>query len=125
MKVYIVVEDWTSMYPDPLVLRVGQEVILDKSKVIEELEWENWIWCSDDSKSGWAPVQIMAIQEELSEHTSKAIVVNNYSAHELDVQVNDKLIGRETLNGWIWCRKMPKDLWGWVPARNLKEITFE
>ncbi len=83
-------------------------------------EWPNWIYCKklENNEEGWVPFQIIKIKGET------AIVKEDYSAREMNVNKGDIVTGLKRLNGWIWCIKADvKD--GWIPEENLSLMAHD
>jgi len=124
MDTYLVVEKWKSSYENPITLFGGQEVIVDLTKNADYPEWDGWVWCVSADNSGWVPVQILTIVDE-TDGRYTASVNEDYTAKELTITPDEKVIGEKSLNGWLWCHKENQDSqedWGWVPLRNLKKL---
>lgn len=120
METYIVVERWTSSYPEPILLKVGQKVKLDYSIIDDNPQWQDWVWCiAADDKAGWVPVQLLDKITAVSGQLSEAVATEYYSAIELDVEVGEIVSGNRTLNGWLWCSKENGDR-GWLPVENVE-----
>ena len=115
MKTYIVVENRKTDYPDPVILKKGQRVVVDKTEIVDEPEWQGWVWCVTENNAGWVPEQILNIQDDNSEPEVK----EDYSAKELDIDAGEIVKGERELNSWLWCLKENAD-WGWVPLRNIE-----
>lgn len=80
--------------------------------------WPNWIYCYglDDNGEGWTPIQIIQIENEYG------IVLENYSAYELEISKGEIVEGGIELNGWIWCKKIDGLDEGWLPKEKLSII---
>ena len=106
-----VISAYQSAYPDPLVIRAGEEVTIEE----KESEWRSWVWCTSRSgKSGWIPERYVERKRE------KSIVLHDYEGTELTVNVGEELtVGREE-SGWIWCTNR-KGQSGWVPADHVEK----
>ncbi|WP_268624664.1 SH3 domain-containing protein [Paenibacillus alvei] len=118
MNDYIVIKKHRSNYPNPLTLIKGQSVIMGEKYEGPE-NWENWIFCTTQSEgnqkiSGWVPMQL------LDTKGTEAIVLEDYTARELNVDEGDQLVGHRELNGWRWCTHRMNSEEGWVPEGNLQ-----
>lgn len=51
---------------------------------------------------------------------AEGIVLEDYTAKELDVNEGESLTGLKELNGWTWCVRTLDSAEGWVPNENLK-----
>jgi len=121
MNKYIVTKKWSVVYSDPVELISGQEIILDKNRIEDNPDWKGWVWCEASNNKGWVPEQILNITEINPEY-SKATVLENYSAAELNVDHGETIYGDKIINGWLWCRKEGSEEFGWLPLDNLSEL---
>lgn len=112
MKKWIVLKDYKSCYPDPIILKKDDQVIYGK----EDKQFANWIFCKSikTKKEGWVPKQILTRPDS----NSLSKVTEDYSANELTVQTGDQLIELKQLNEWTFCKTMENEL-GWVPTKHL------
>ncbi len=62
---------------------------------------------------GWTPIQIVQIENEYG------IILNDYSANELDVSKDDIVNGELESNGWLWCCRVDGSEWGWLPKEKI------
>ncbi|WP_165020951.1 SH3 domain-containing protein [Dysgonomonas sp. ZJ279] len=122
MKIYIVIKDWITDYPNPITLRGGQVVMIDNSKKDDTPDWQGWVWCISNDNAGWVPEQILQIRDRTSSSISKAMVLEDYSAKEHNVAVGETVVGDRIVNGWLYCRKMDEEVFGWIPLSNLDEV---
>ncbi|MCE8019901.1 hypothetical protein HOP51_07200 [Halomonas sp. MCCC 1A11036] len=116
-KQYLVIQDHTSEYPEPITLKKG--ALLSVGEKYEGPEgWDNWVFCeTPGQKGGWVPVQILEI---VNDKTARAR--EDYTARELNVRKGGLLLGSRTLNGWAWCKSTDSLESGWVPLENLQEV---
>lgn len=121
MDKYIVVKNWITDYPNPLILKLGQNAKVDNSITENNPNWQGWTWCISDKNAGWTPVQILNITESVSKQYSDALVLEDYSAQELNIEIGDTVLGERKLNGWLWCTKDNSNF-GWVPLENIEII---
>ncbi len=124
LRRYIVIEDWSASYENPIILKKNEGITVDLSITDSDPEWKDWVWCiADTGMDGWVPIQILEISKNPhNKEKLEAIVLEDYSAYELSVNKNDIIIGSKVLNGWIWCRKECLALEGWVPLRNVEVV---
>lgn len=117
MNQFAVIKDYQSCYPDPIVLKKGDEVFYGK----EDTQYPNWIFCKSvtSEKEGWVPKQILSSLDSIS---AKAIVLQDYSAHELTVNKGERLIAIQHLNDWTYCKSQTEEH-GWVPTEHLTIIS--
>lgn len=115
MQPFIVIENHTSNYPDPIVLKKDEEVLYGK----EDTQFPNWIFCKSiaTNKEGWVPKQILTSPN----HLSISKVTKEYSAHELTVRKDESVLGLEHLNDWTYCKTKHGEL-GWIPTFCLSEL---
>jgi hypothetical protein len=121
MNKYIVIKKWSVIYTDPLKLTSGQEVLIDINRKEENPDWKGWVWCETSDNRGWVPEQILNVTHTTDKH-SKATVLENYSAEELNADPGELVIGDKIINGWLWCRKEGTEESGWLPIDNLSEL---
>lgn len=116
MNKYQVITSRKSDYPNPISVSKGQMVkCLKKSD--EDSEWSGWIYCESDHNKGWIPEQIIDLKGKMG------IILEDYSAKEFYLEVDDILIEIKELNGWIWCFKSGhEDEKAWAPLDHLKLI---
>ena len=116
-KNYLVVQDHTSEYPEPITFAKG--AFLTVGEKYEGPEgWYDWLFCdTPGQKGGWVPAQII---EVINGRAARAR--EDYIARELNVQEGDLLLGSRTMNGWVWCKNPGSSESGWVPLANLKEV---
>lgn len=76
-----------------------------------------WLFCeTPGQKGGWVPAQVI---ETTGDGAARAR--DDYTARELDVRVDEVVLGTRILNGWIWCERADGSASGWVPLANLDE----
>ena len=79
--------------------------------------WENWMFCHEEyNRKGWVPEQI--IRKDMN---GTGIIIKQYTAKELNVNIGERLIGLEELNEWVWCEGRDGEK-GWVPKKTYKNI---
>lgn len=112
MKNIKIIQPYTKQYANPILLNVGDVVFLGKEETEEK--WKGWIWAELKNKTnaGWIPKQII----EFSEDGLSGIIIKEYSAKELTVQMNDQVELLETLNGWCWVKNSKTNEEGWIPS---------
>lgn len=110
---YSVIKDYRSPYPDPIVFQKGEKVKAGQ-EFKEDPDWKNWIWCEGKSnKKAWVPKQHIDI------HGMNGILNKEYNAMELSVQVGEKLVVYEIVNGFGMSEKI-NGMRGWVPIKNME-----
>ncbi|MCR8843984.1 SH3 domain-containing protein [Paenibacillus sp. SC116] len=112
---YSVVTKHRTEYPNPLVLLKGQSIFIGEKYSGPE-EWDNWYYCTtlDHKHGGWVPGQLIDVIE------AQGVILEDYTAKELDVNEGEQVVGTKELNGWIWCVNTLNSEEGWVPKENLK-----
>ncbi|WP_028575269.1 SH3 domain-containing protein [Desulfonatronovibrio hydrogenovorans] len=113
---YLVIQDHTSEYPEPITFEKGAPLTVGEKYEGPE-DWDNWFFCeTPGQKGGWVPAQII---ETLKDKTARAS--QSYTAKELNVRQGDLLVGSKILNGWVWCNRSGRSESGWVPLACLQE----
>ncbi|AIZ33180.1 SH3 domain-containing protein [Pseudomonas sp. K1(2024)] len=114
---YVVIERHRSEYPKPISfaqgvrLQIGQRYEGDKG-------WEDWYLCHcAGQEAGWVPAQVI---ERLGVGEGRSL--EPYSAHELDVDPGQVMVGLRPLNGWLWCRRQRNGELGWLPMHKLRRL---
>jgi len=116
-KQYLVIQDHTSEYPEPITFEKGAHLTVGEKYEGPE-DWKNWIFCeSPGQKGGWVPAQIIEIVNDKAARAREA-----YTARELNVRQGDVLLGSKTLNGWVWCKRSGSAESGWVPLSCLQHV---
>jgi len=119
-KKYLVTQDHTSEYPEPITFDKGAPLIVGEKYEGPE-NWNDWFFCwTPGQQGGWVPAQVIEI---LDGQTARAR--ESYTARELDVKQGETVLGARTLNGWVWCEHLNRSASGWVPLENLQEIRPE
>jgi hypothetical protein len=108
---YRVVRDYESPYPNSMSFLKGELVEVGQ-EFKDDPDWENWVWCEGNNKKAWVPKQYIKILG------ANGIFERDYDALELSVQVGEKLVIHEIVNGFGLSEK-PDGAKGWVPMRNL------
>jgi hypothetical protein len=110
-KLYRVIKSYTAVYPDPITVRAGDEIMVGE----EDTEFPGWVWCSDQNgKSGWLPLDCI---EHIKRNSGAAKY--DYSAIELNAGTGEKLKSNELKNGWAWCVNESGQS-GWIPLDHLE-----
>ncbi len=101
-----VIKPYQAPFPDPIVVRKGEQVMLDASK---HTDIPGWVWCvAASGKSGWVPSSFLIITG------SVGLLKRDYNAIELTVQPGDELELHEQESGFWWVTHEDGRL-GWVP----------
>jgi len=111
---YIVIKNRISDYPNPIELKKN-EIVSIGEEYTEKDNWSNWIKCSNQKNiSSWVPKQILKIE------TNLAIVLEDYSANELNINIREEVEVIKKMNGWAWSRNSNNEL-GWIPLENIEK----
>jgi len=98
-----------SAYPDPLILAASEQVTLGEN----DTTWPRFVWCTTrQGKSGWVPAAYLDRQGTMG------ILLREYDATELSVDVGEELTILDKEGGWFWCANHDGQR-GWVPAKNV------
>jgi hypothetical protein len=110
---YTVIREYKSPYPVPIIFQIGEQVkVCQEFK--EDSDWKDWIWCEGkNGKRAWVPKQYIAIDGNY------AVFNRDYNAMELSVQVGERLVVYEIVNGFGMSEKT-NGAKGWVPLRNMR-----
>ncbi|MDR1134159.1 MAG: hypothetical protein LBL05_08330 [Synergistaceae bacterium] len=111
---YIVIENHRTEFPDPIILKQGEKVIIGE----ESANWPNWVFCtkSDGSNKGWIPKQIINSESDYGN------ITEDYSAKELDIDIGTIVEGMRELNDWLWLKNKKTNEIGWVPVKKLRKL---
>ncbi len=112
----VVVEQHISQYPNPIIVNAGDVVITGS----EDSEWSGWIFCTNiqSNVSGWVPQQIISVLT-----VERGIILEDYSAVELNVLPEQQVSIERELNGWAWC--CDGEQRGWLPLEKLKIVAID
>lgn len=100
----------TTEYDTPIQLSKGEIVKL--GELAPEENWKDWIWAENEKQEGgWVPIQII----ENLEISGQGIVLEDYSAKELNITKDEIVVKIRSLNAWTWVRKVSNNEEGWVP----------
>jgi hypothetical protein len=109
---YIVTDKHETEFLNPILLEIGERIIIGE----ESTAYPGWIFCKkiDNSNEGWVPKQIIKYE------SNYGIVLENYSAKEMNVEEGLVLEGIKELNGWLWSKNKLTNEIGWVPLDKIK-----
>jgi uncharacterized protein YgiM (DUF1202 family) len=113
-----VIADYQAPYSDPIRVKEGDEISLDRNKVTE---LAGWVWGTDHAgKSGWVP------EAYIEPHGDTGIMRCDYNAIELTIHVGEILTFHEAESGFYWVTDQ-SGRQGWVPASHVEpyEIKVE
>jgi uncharacterized protein YgiM (DUF1202 family) len=106
---YRAIADYQVAYPDPLVVRAGEALVVGK----EDPEYPGWVWCKDSTGKGWwFPDDCI----ERAEGNYRARY--DYAATELSATAGEELIMINKKGGWALCTN-GRGQSGWLPVANL------
>jgi len=109
----IVREAYTAQYSDPIALRHGDPVQVQRA----DAEFTQWLWCrGPDEKEGWVH------RSFLSQSSGRAVALSDYSAKELTVAVGERGRMIRVLDGWGFVQFDGSRV-GWVPVQVLDTFT--
>jgi uncharacterized protein YgiM (DUF1202 family) len=111
MKSYLVKESYTVCYPNPIVLRKGDRVAIEKWET--NPEWLGWAFCVDSRGiKGWVSKKYLNVDGSIG------TVVADYDATELEVTAGQTVRGQREEFGWAWVEDS-EGRQGWVPLKVL------
>lgn len=112
----IVIKQHISQYPNPIIVDAGDIVITGR----EDSEWIGWVFCTNiqSNVSGWVPQQIISVDS-----ADRGIILEDYSAVELNVLPEQQVSIERELNGWAWC--CDGEQRGWLPLEKLKTAVID
>ena len=106
-----VITDYEAPYPDPVAVKVGDEVSVDRDK---KTELAGWVWCTNRAgQGGWVP------EAYLDDQGDRGILRCDYDAVELTVRVGELLTVHKTESGFLWVTNQAGQD-GWVPASHVE-----
>jgi hypothetical protein len=112
-RAYLVIADYQSPYPDPIIFHEGESVAIRK-EFTDDPDWKDWVWCQgDNDNEAWVPKQYLEIRGK------QGIFITDYNAQELSVLVGETLIIFETINGFGMAERANGER-GWVPLQNIQ-----
>jgi hypothetical protein len=115
-KLYRAVKPWTPIHPDPLTLKKGDIVWVQR----EDNEYIGFAWCDFRGRSGWVPFDKIGLIDDVR-GTMKA----DYTSRELTLCLGDEVRGSTIVSGWLWAERVGTGEEGWVPLNSLKEINSD
>ena len=106
----LVIRTYTVQYPDPIVLEIGDLVVLGS----RDLDFPGWIWAtaSVGGKSGWVPEEFLTIEGTVGRS------LRDYSARELSVNEGNHVTVLQELLGWA-LTETAEGKRGWLPVDHL------
>jgi len=115
--IFKTLENHTNENKTPIIVSKGMKVKIGE-RSDSNGNWPNWVYCYglEGQGEGWTPIQIIQIENDIG------IILENYSAIELDVTQGETIEGDVELNGWIWCKKSNSLDEGWLPKEKLDPL---
>lgn len=103
--------EYRIQYPNPLRVSPGEKVIIGR----EDDEYPGWKWCRASSGlEGWIPVRIAITR------WAEAIVLREYSAQELAVDLGEEVEIEDVRHKWLLVRNS-RGQRGWIPASHVDD----
>ena len=112
---YKVIENHRTEYTNSILLSKGEKVFMGEESY---QDWPNWIFCTklDKSNSGCVPKQIIENDNDFG------VIIENYSAKELNINIGTIVEGIKELNGLLWIKNLETSEIGWVPLKKLEKL---
>lgn len=111
----VVIRDYASQYPDPIVVARGARVLVER----DDPEFPGWWWCcAVDGRAGWVPVDVLDGQVAPG---MRSTLLADYDARELTVSAGAVLHVLEARSGWVHARTVDGVV-GWLPAAHVQLI---
>ncbi|MEN7549859.1 SH3 domain-containing protein [Rapidithrix thailandica] len=117
--VFKTIESHKTEYENPIRLNKGENVKLGERA--PEKNWKDWIWAENNKKEGgWVPIQIV----DFSENQQQGIILEDYSAKELNINKGELITKLKSINGWTWVRKTDDNDEGWIPNEIIEKKKY-
>jgi SH3-like domain-containing protein len=101
----LVVREYAAQYADPITVHAGDRVLVGA----DDPAFPGWRWCrGPDGREGWVPEQLLRMDG------SFALMLEEYTARELSVEIGADVTVRRVVDGWAWVA-MPDGRAGWIP----------
>ena len=101
--------EYKVQYHNPIQVKAGDSVQVGRA----ESDYPGWLWCrSADGGEGWIAAELLSVQG------GQCVVLRDYSAKELAVQVGDEVEIEEVCHGWGLVRNDRGEL-GWIPESHI------
>lgn len=111
-----VLADYQAPYADPIQVRAGDEITIDRNK---RTDISGWVWCTNRAgQSGWAP------ESYIDHHGGIGYMLGDYDAIELTVRVGDILTLQQAESGFFWATDQA-GCQGWVPSTHIEPSDIE
>jgi hypothetical protein len=110
----VVAKEYTAQFADPITLKEGETVQLEREEPWEDNPDWSWVWGTDAvGKSGWIARLLLRIEG------SRGVALEDYDARELSVTAGEHITAQRELCGWAWCVTAANRS-GWVPLSHLR-----
>ena len=118
---YEIIENHRTEFPNPMLLKQGEKIIIGKDpnrSPDDDEKWSSWIFCIkiDGSNQGFVPEQIVKSENNYE------YITEDYSNKELDIDIGTVGEGIKELNGWVWLKNESTKETGWVPIEKTKKM---
>jgi len=99
---------YTVQYSNPISVAAGERVKVGH----EDQDFPGWMWCKAmDGRESWVPIELLSKGNEGDE----AMILQDYSARELDVERGEEVIVEDSRHDWLLVRNARGEC-GWIPA---------
>lgn len=111
-KAFRVVKKYRTPYPDSIFFHEGERIEIG-GEFSDDPDWKDWFWCKgQNDNQAWTPKQFVRVEDGF------AVLIRDYDARELSVEVGEELVIGEVVNGFGTAEK-PNGEKGWVPMKCL------
>jgi uncharacterized protein YgiM (DUF1202 family) len=108
-----VIADYQAPYPNPVRVKAGDEITLDRDK---KTDIPGWVWGTDRAGvGGWVP------ESYIEPHGEADVIRCDYDAIELTIHVGDILTFHKAESGFYWVSDQTGRQ-GWVPASHVEAV---
>jgi len=108
-----VVTAYSAQFEDPIWMRSGEPLVVDREEPWDDNPDWIWVWCRDPrGREGWVPRSYIAYD---GDHATAA---RDYAATELSVTAGEEVTAATEESGWLLCTNA-RGQSGWVPLANL------
>ncbi len=115
MEIWKSISSHTTEYENPIRLSKGE--IVQLGELAPEEDWKDWIWAENDNQQGgWVPIQLI----ETLDDNKRGLILEDYSAKELNISKDELFEKIRSMNGWSWVRKIDNNDEGWVPNETIE-----
>ena len=105
MSNFRAVKAWQVVYADPIRGAAGDRLALGR----RDDEYPGWVWATAaDGRAGWVPESWLHVAGDVG------VLMRDYTAAELPLELGVVLSGELTLSGWLWATDADGRQ-GWAP----------